>query len=241
MQRRCQIDALTPARTAMTDPHDLPIDEISGVEERPQNRREWSGALRSLVLPVLIVATVVGVLFYAERLRGGGASTADGPYGVVALPAEKNTTGRPVSTDTGRAAPDFLLETPEGGQLRLSDLRGRPLLVNFWASWCTPCREEMPEIVRAYAAHEAGGLQIVAVDLQENPDQVRNFAAEFGMTFPIVIDRTGSVAAAWRIGGPVKGIPSSYFIDGEGVVRARVFGPLTPQTLADNLAALGVR
>jgi cytochrome c biogenesis protein CcmG/thiol:disulfide interchange protein DsbE len=224
----------------MTKP-DLPIDDVSGVEERPQNRREWSGALRSLVLPALIVATVVGVLLYAERLRGGGSATTNGIYGVVTLPPEKNTTGRPVSTDTGRAAPDFLLETPDGGQLRLSDLRGKPLLVNFWASWCTPCREEMPEIVRGYAAHASGGLQVVAVDLQENPDQVRSFAAEFGMTFPIAIDRTGAVAAAWRIGGPIKGIPSSYFIDGDGVVQARVFGPLTKQTLADNLAKLGVQ
>jgi len=224
----------------MSDPVSRPVDEVSGIEERPQNRREWSGALRSLVLPVLIVAAIVGVLLYAERLRGGSTPASDG-YGIVTLPADKNPTGRPVSSEVGRAAPDFLLQTPDGGTLRLSDLRGQPVLVNFWASWCTPCREEMPQIVRGYAAHSAGGLQVVAVDLQENADQVRQFASEFGMTFPIVIDRTGGVASAWRIGGPIKGIPSSYFVDGDGVVRARVFGPLTAQTLADNLATIGVQ
>ena len=224
----------------MSDPAGVPIDDVSGVEERPQNRREWSGVLRSLVLPVLIVAAIVGVLLYVERLRGGSTPANDG-YGVVALPAADNTTGRPASSDVGRAAPDFLLQTPDGGTLRLSALRGHPVLVNFWASWCTPCREEMPQIVRAYAAYRAGGLQIVAVDLQENAGQVRSFASEFGMTFPIAIDRTGAVASAWRIGGPVKGIPSSYFIDAGGIVRARVFGPLTAQTLAKNLATIGVQ
>lgn len=224
----------------MSDPAGVPVDEVSGIEERPQNRREWSGVLRSLVLPVLIVAAIVGVLLYVDRLRGGSAPASDG-YGVVALPTADNTTGKPVSSDVGHAAPDFLLQTLEGGTLRLSDLRGQPVLVNFWASWCTPCREEMPRIVRAYAAHRGGGLQIVAVDLQENAGQVRSFASEFGMTFPIAIDRTGAVASAWRIGGPVKGIPSSYFIDAGGIVRARVFGPLTAQALSKNLATIGVK
>jgi peroxiredoxin len=224
----------------MTGNNDVPIDDMSGVEERPQNRREWSGVLRSFVLPLLIVATIVGVLFYVEQQRGGGSNAGDGAFGVVELPAEKNTTGRSPSTEIGRAAPDFLLETPDGGQLRFSDLRGKPVIVNFWASWCTPCRKEMPEIVRAYTEHQAAGLQIVAVDLQENAEQVRSFADEFGMTFPIVIDRTGSVGAAWRIGGPVQGIPSSYFIDADGVVRARVFGPMTEQEIAEHLAAVGV-
>jgi cytochrome c biogenesis protein CcmG/thiol:disulfide interchange protein DsbE len=223
----------------MTPADDLPLDEVSGIEERPQNRREWNGALRSVVLPLLLVATIVGGLYYIEQRRGGGGRVADGT-GVVELPAEKNPTGRSVSTDVGRAAPDFLLATPDGGTLRLSDLQGHPVLVNFWASWCTPCRKEMPEIVRASDAHRGGGLVVVAVDLQENVDQVRAFAAEFGMNFPIVIDRDGGVGDAWRIGGPVQGIPSSYFLDASGVVQARVFGPLTTETIAENLAKIGV-
>ncbi|MEK7693317.1 MAG: TlpA disulfide reductase family protein [Chloroflexota bacterium] len=223
----------------MTPTNDLPVDEVSGIEERPQNRREWSGVLRSLVLPLLLVATIVGGLYYVEQRRGGGGRAADGT-GVVELPAEKNTTGRSPSTEIGRAAPDFLLDTPDGGTLRLSDLQGKPVLVNFWASWCTPCRKEMPEIVNAYNAHKGSGFVVVAVDLQENADQVRAFAKEFGMTFPTVIDRDGGVGDAWRIGGPVQGIPSSYFLDASGVVQARVFGPLTAQTIAENLAKIGV-
>jgi thiol-disulfide isomerase/thioredoxin len=222
----------------MSSPDDLPIDDISGVEERPQNRREWGGPLRSLVLPVLIVAVIVGAVWYAQQ-RGGRAQQPDG-LGVIELPAELNTTGRGVSSDLGRAAPDFVLASLDGSPVRFSDLRGKPVLVNFWASWCTPCRKEMPDIVRAYGQHP-GAFTVLAVDLQENAEQVRQFASEFGMTFPIVIDTTGSVGDAWRIGGPVQGIPSSYFIDAQGVVQAREYGPMTADTIARDLATVGVQ
>jgi peroxiredoxin len=212
-------------------------DPVSGVEERPQNRREWSGAVRSLVLPLLIVATIVGVLFYVEQRRNDGAQVAEG-LGVVELAAALNTTGAPPSSDVGRTPPDFVLETPDGGRLRFSDLRGKPVLVNFWASWCTPCRQEMPEIVRAYDWSRDQGLVVVAIDLQENAGQVRAFAEDFGMTFPIVTDRTGQVADAWRIGGPVEGIPASYFVDAEGVVRARSYGPMDAVTIEENLRTI---
>jgi cytochrome c biogenesis protein CcmG/thiol:disulfide interchange protein DsbE len=113
--------------------------------------------------------------------------------------------------------------------------------VNFWASWCAPCRQEMPEIVRAYDARKASGFVVVAVDLQENADQVKAFAREFGMAFPIVIDSDGGVGDAWRIGGPVQGIPSSYFLDASGVVQARVYGPMTASVLAEHLAEIGLQ
>jgi thiol-disulfide isomerase/thioredoxin len=215
------------------------IDDLSGIEERPQNRREWSGVLRSLVLPALVVATIVGGLFYLERSRGGEGGAEDG-FGTVALPADRNPTGRSPAPEEGRAAPDFLLRRPDGTTLRLSDLQGSPVLVNFWASWCAPCRKEMPEIVRAYDRHRDDGLVVVAVNLQENAATVQEFAGEFGMDFEIAIDRTGGVGETWRIGGPVKGIPSSYFLDERGVVAARVFGELTPDTLVEHLATIGV-
>jgi peroxiredoxin len=221
----------------MTPENDIPLDEVSGVEERPQNRREWSGVLRSLVLPLLIVATIVGGLLYLERRRSDDGGAAGG-YGTVELPPAYNTTGESPSTEVGRHAPDFLLQTPVGGELRLSDLRGTPVLVNFWASWCTPCREEMPRIVAAYDEQSGADFTVVAVDLQENDGIVQEFADDYGMDFPIVIDRTGEVGDTWRIGGPVEGIPSSYFIDAEGIVQSRVFGPMTDETLEENLALI---
>jgi hypothetical protein len=95
----------------------------------------------------------------------------------------------------------------------------------------------MPRIV---GVHEdaAGGFTVVAVDLQENDGIVQDFADDYGMTFPIVIDRTGEVGDTWRIGGPVEGIPSSYFIDAEGIVRGRVFGPMSDDALDENLSLI---
>ena len=222
----------------MSPENEIPLDEESGIEERPQNRREWSGVFRSIALPVLIVATIVGVLFYVERLRGDSGGVDSGGYGTTDLADALNSTGKPASSDVGRAAPDFLLQTPDGSELRLSDLRGRAVLVNFWASWCTPCREEMPRIVKAYDANKDAGFTVVAVDLQENAEAIREFADDFGMSFPIVIDRTGEVGKTWHIGGPVEGIPSSYFIDAEGIVQARVFGPMSDDTLRENIALI---
>ena len=200
--------------------------------------RAWSGALRSLVLPVALLAVILGGLWYWDSRGGSGISDA---YGAVELPAHKNPTGRSPAPEVGRAGPDFELERPGGGTLRLSDLQGKPVLINFWATWCPPCRAEIPELVTAYERYRDQGLVIVAVNLQEANNQVLAFAEEFGMTFPIVIDRDGDVANVWRLGGPIEGIPSSYFLDETGVVRSFFYGPMTEDSLEERLAEVLLR
>ncbi len=193
--------------------------------------------MRSLVLPLGILAVIVGGLWYWEN--GGGAGIVDDPrFGVVELPAAKNPTGQPPVTEVGRAGPDFVLEAPQGGSLRLSDLQGQPVVLNFWASWCGPCRAEIPELVAAYETHRGAGLVIVGIDLQEADSSVLEFADEFGIQYPIVIDRDGEVADAWRLGGPIEGIPSSYFLDTTGVIRALYYGPMTAEQLEERLAEI---
>ena len=105
------------------------------------------------------------------------------------------------SLQAGAAAPDFTLKQLTGGDASLSDLRGRPVLVNFWATWCKPCRAEMPEIISAYQAHRDVGLEVRAVNLtdQENMKDVRKFAVELGLPFPSC-EPEGRRAGAVRAG-----------------------------------------
>jgi thiol-disulfide isomerase/thioredoxin len=207
----------------MSDPPLGP--EPPEVDEAPHRRRVWAGPWRSVVLPLVVVAAIVGAIWYIES-RGlpfveSSSSSDIGDYGPLALPQERNTTGRDPSAEKERAAPDFQLERLDGSTLRLSDLQGKAVLVNFWATWCQPCRRELPHLVAAYDRYRSEGLEIVAVNLQEDEDTITGYAEEFGMEFPVVIDRSGDVADKYR----VIGIPTSFFIDRSGVVRSIYTGP----------------
>jgi peroxiredoxin len=206
------------------------------LEDRPSRRFEPAGVLRFVVFPAAVLALILGGLWYLDTRLG--SSSSNGAYGVVALPTAKNPTGKSPAAAVGRTGPDFLLETPDGGTLRFSDFQGHPVLLNFWASWCAPCRQEMPRLVAAYDRYRDQGLIIVGVDLQEPVSKVTKFAAEFGIDFPLAIDRDGQVADAWRIGGPVQGLPSSYFVDATGVIQYAPVGGLTEDLLNKGLAKI---
>jgi len=210
-------------------------EETPELESRPQSRREWSGALRSIVLPVGLVVAIVGVLLYVQS--GGGSSEDDG-FGTVALPEAKNVTAQTPNARDGRAAPDFLLRQLDGEPLRLSDLQGQPLIVNFWATWCPTCRAETPDLIDLYEEYRDKGVLLLGVNLRENEAAVSTFVEDFGINYPILFDRDGDVAGTWRIGGPNRGVPSTYFIDREGVVRKVVFGTVTRKLADEGLALI---
>jgi cytochrome c biogenesis protein CcmG/thiol:disulfide interchange protein DsbE len=134
----------------------------------------------------------------------------------------------------GKVAPDIALGTTDGRTVRLSDYRGRPVIVNFWASWCIPCREEFPQFVAAREAHTADGLEILGVVHEDSADAAAAFAADRGAQWPMLLD-TGE--AAWR-DYRVLGVPSTYFIDRDGVVRATSLGPVTDSSLPEQLATI---
>ena len=138
--------------------------------------------------------------------------------------------------EVGQPAPDFGLAELQGGDVHLSQFRGHPVVINFWASWCPPCRTEMPEIVAAHAAHRAAGLEVLAVDLtdQESRSDIRRFVAEMKMTFPVLLDERGRVRRAYRL----RGVPTTVFVDTAGVVRAMNPGPLTSEALARGLDSI---
>jgi peroxiredoxin len=198
------------------------MDDVSGVEERPQNRREWRGALQSLALPALLIAAIVVTLYVLQERNDDRGTPRDDAYGIVELPAERNPSGRAPQAHPGRAAPDFVLETIEGEQVRLSDLQGRAVLLYFFATWCTQCRRDMADLVATSLVEDGSDTLVLAVNVQEAPEVVEAFARDFGVTFQVLIDRTGEVAAVWDIDGPEDGLPDAWRLSPEGVVERRV-------------------
>lgn len=136
----------------------------------------------------------------------------------------------------GFLAPDFTLETLDGDHITLSELRGRPVLVNLWASWCGPCRAEMPAIQRIHDQYD-GQFIVLAVNStsQDSRAAAQAFVDEFGFTFPVLLDTDGLVADLYNL----RAYPSSYFVDANGVISEVVFGgPMNEALLAARIEQL---
>jgi peroxiredoxin len=143
----------------------------------------------------------------------------------IILSADKNaasSAGTVAAPQQGFLAPDFELPTTDGETIRLSDLRGQAVLVNLWATWCPPCRAEMPAIETVYNEYKDDGFIVLAVDMtyQDELSAVPSFVNEHGLTFPILLDETGAVAQAYQL----RSLPSSFFINREGIIHEVVIG-----------------
>ena len=197
---------------------------------------------RSLPIGALIggSAALLAIIVAVVLVLGGqaGAETAEvagsGTLGPIDLP--DNPQGLPVAVELGALAPNFALQTPEGETFSLSDFRGQPVLVNYWATWCGPCRVEMPAIQAAYEAHKDDGFVVLAVN-HTSTDSVPNiieFREELDLQFPILVDDGSDVNKAYG----VRAYPSSFFIDENGLIQAVHFGPITEGQLNENLDVL---
>jgi thiol-disulfide isomerase/thioredoxin len=132
--------------------------------------------------------------------------------------------------EKGFVAPDFTLEMLDGPETTLSDLRGQVVLINFWATWCPPCRAEMPAIQEVYNRYRDQGFVVLAVDLGESDARVRGFVEEMELTFSILMDRNEDVSQLYR----VRSIPTTYFVDREGVIQDIVIGGPMPRALIES-------
>jgi cytochrome c biogenesis protein CcmG/thiol:disulfide interchange protein DsbE len=149
---------------------------------------------------------------------------------ISAVPDSETTGGRIPSPREGFLAPDFTLELIGGGEVTLSDERGKVVIVNLWASWCPPCKAEMPAIEEVYLANQDRGLEVLAVNttFQDQEAAAVDFIGEFGLTFPILMDRTGEVSRQYLL----RAMPSTFFIDREGIIRKVIIGgPMSEATL----------
>lgn len=155
------------------------------------------------------------------------------------IDANPSPDGSPITLNSapvpGHPAPNFTLETLDGGTLTLSDFRGKPVLVNFWATWCGPCRAEFPDFQEA-SVDNADNLVIIGVNntTTDQLSEVPKFVEEMGVTFPIVLDKTGDVAKAYQI----FGLPTSVFINSEGEVVEVFTGPIDKAYIESKLSDL---
>lgn len=134
----------------------------------------------------------------------------------------------------GRPAPDFALADLRGNTVRLSDLRGKVVFINFWASWCGPCQQEMPEIEKVYQKYVDKGVVFLGVDIQESSSVVRQFVQRGGYNWTFLLDATGLVTSRYG----VTAIPTSFFVDRNGVIREVYLGALDKRGVESRLSNL---
>ena len=183
--------------------------------------------ITALFVAIIAVASAVALIVPQLQQRAYVGQTNVGV--ITSVVDAPDTAGR-----VGSTAPDFLWLQPSGDSARLTALRGRPVVLNFWATWCAPCRAEMPLLEQA--ARDNPGIAFYEIDLDEDGGKVRGFfdSLEIEHLVPLV-DVGNAVALAYGLG---QGVPTSFFIDGGGAVRAVALGAMDSTALATNLSTV---
>jgi len=175
------------------------------------SRTRWN-----ILIVVLLIAGLAWI--WVNRLPAGDVSAAG------ALPP---------APAVGHPAPDFTLTTAAGQTFKLSELRGTPVVLNFWATWCPPCRAELPEL-QAASQRLAGQVAIVGVNQAEAPAEVQAFVEKLDLGFTIPLDQSADVSRLYR----VRSLPTTFFIDRSGIIRQMQIGPVTEATLKQLLKTI---
>ena len=199
--------------------------------------------MRGLVAIVLLAA-LAGVFFAVKAARGGepSPSAVAGPTAAGTPPATAGAGDVGLGAlDSqaplvGEMAPDFMLRRTDGTTVRLSELRGKVVYVNFWASWCVPCRKELPDIQAIYDEKQAQGLEVLAVNVKDDSDTATAFFSGRSLTLPLLLDRDGSVYDQYKL----QGLPDSFFVDREGRIASLQYGQVTSENIRDRLATAGL-
>lgn len=181
----------------------------------------------SLIAAGLLVGVGLGLLIILGFGVGGD---------LIARFVRARSAGEPALVpEVSRPAPDFELQTPDGVKVHLSDLRGHPVLINFWATWCGPCLLEMP-LIQKYQDRYQGQFRVLAVNDDEPAADVQAYTSRLGLSFTVLLDPGGKVIDLYR----VRAFPSTFFVDSDGVIRFVHLGALNEDQLTGYLQKLGV-
>jgi len=175
----------------------------------------------------LLVGLAVGLVVLGGLPSRTESIAESGAVGPIAVPDNPNDL--PVAPEVGAMAPNFSLQTPDGETFALSDFRGQGVLVNMWATWCGPCRLEMPAMQAIYEARKDEGFVVLTVNHTDTDTvpAIVDFGEELGLTFPLLVDPGSEIQKAYQ----VRAYPSSFFVDRDGVIQTVHFGPMTEDQL----------
>jgi peroxiredoxin len=191
------------------------------MSDMPPERSKWQ---RRLPLIASVLAILIGLLLIAGPSLWSSVFVDSRPPLEAGMQSGMPQEGQPI--------PDFELPTLEEDRtVRLSDLRGSPVVINFWATWCGPCKQEMPLLVEQYNWNKGKGLRVLAIDtlLNDNRDDMRAFVKQFNMNFDVLVDETDAIAGGWG----VMGLPTTFFIKPDGTLARVHVGQLTADQLKE--------
>lgn len=171
-------------------------------------------------------ALAIAVVTVPTMLNG---SHDEAPEGLTAGP-----TAPSCKAPHGKAQLNLKLKDMNGATVNLADFKGKVILLNFWATWCGPCKVEIPEFVRAYEAHKDKGFVVLGVSIDDTPDQLKEFAKEFKISYPMLLNQE-SVEQAY---GPIYGVPISFFIGRDGLICRKQMGEVKKEMLEQELRSL---
>jgi peroxiredoxin len=186
--------------------------------------RPRAGAMRNILATIAVGIVIVGLIWFFDRPGGVGSSSSITLTASASGPAPR----------LDKVAPDFSVRDLDGNMVALSDFRGRPVWINFWATWCPPCRAETPDIQEVYEDNQAAGLVVLGISIGEDADSVRGYMERTGTTFTTALDSDTSIAATYRI----VGIPTHFFVDAEGILREWRIGSMSMKTMRKNVEAI---
>ena len=168
---------------------------------------------RVILTVVLVLLLLPAGCFVSSESRDGG-----------------NVTVSVEGTNVGNLAPDFQLRSLDGEFVSLGDLRGKPVLINFWATWCPPCRNEMPYLQGIYEEWSGLGLEVLAINIGEDPSKVEEFMRGNNLSFAALLDIGQDVTEEYGI----TGIPATFFVDKDGIIQDKVVGAFQNKTQIEN-------